>query len=180
MDNDSEHDLEAVAARLRADRPELTPLELDALQTRLDALQTRIRSRTTTTRRGTFMKSRMAVTMMLVLGLLFSTAGAGLAIEGMSDSGNAGVAQYRQDTQPAPVLGDVAGEEATTTTPQRQPQGQAAPQSSPAQAPRQEAAQADEGELPFTGLAAIPVLAGGLVLLGSGLVLRRRTSGDRD
>jgi hypothetical protein len=43
-----------------------------------------------------------------------------------------------------------------------------------AQAPRQLEAGAGE-ELPFTGYAAIPLLLGGLGLLVSGVVLRRRT-----
>jgi hypothetical protein len=34
-------------------------------------------------------------------------------------------------------------------------------------------------DLPFTGYLAIPVLLGGVALLASGLVLRRRSAGDR-
>jgi hypothetical protein len=63
-----------------------------------------------------FMKSRMAITMMLVLGLLLTTAGAGLATSGVGD--DAGRAQYPT--------------ERPTTTPTLQPQ---APPQAPAPAP---------------------------------------------
>ncbi len=61
------------------------------------------------------MKSRMAITMMLVLGLLLTTAGAGLATSGVGD--DAGRAQYPT--------------ERPTTTPTLQPQ---APPQAPAPA----------------------------------------------
>ena len=53
--------------------------------------------------------------------------------------------------------------------------------SSPAQPNRQvEAGAQGTGaeQLPFTGFAAIPILLGGVALLASGLVLRRRTADD--
>ena len=69
------------------------------------------------------MKSRLAILATLVLGMLLSTTGAGLAISGMSGSGDAGVAGV-------------------------------------------------------TGFAAIPILLGGIALLATGLVMRRRSSED--
>ncbi len=52
------------------------------------------------------MKSRLAVTAMLVLGLVLSTGGAGLAISGISSDGSVGKAQYA-----APDEGGSLGEE---------------------------------------------------------------------
>ncbi len=132
------------------------------------------------------MKSRLVILTMLVFGMLLSTAGAGLAISGVT--GNAAQTQYppqRTDT-PAPggggVLGDQdegAGENVSPvdeeggggTNPSDEESGDTQPS-------RQvEAGQGtDSGELPFTGFAAIPILFGGLVLLGGGLVLRSRAS----
>jgi hypothetical protein len=134
------------------------------------------------------MKSRLVILTMLVFGMLLSTAGAGLAITGIAGSDNASTAQYppqRTDT-PGPggggVLGDQdegAGENVSPvdeeggggTNPSDEESGDTQPS-------RQvEAGQGtDSGELPFTGFAAIPILFGGLVLLGGGLVLRSRAS----
>jgi hypothetical protein len=112
------------------------------------------------------MKSRLAILLMLVLGMVFSTAGAGLAIQGLgSDSDDASITQYATPTPPpGDVLGeedegDVAGDEAVQT-------------------PRQVETGSDS-ELPFTGFLALPVLLGGVALLAAGLVLRRRTHSDR-
>ena len=107
------------------------------------------------------MKSRLAILLMLVLGMVFSTTGAGLAIQGLT-SDDASVSQYGPDRPPGDVLGEedeggVAGDV-------------------------QEQEQVETGsdsELPFTGFLALPVLLGGVALLSAGLVLRRRTHGDR-
>ena len=48
------------------------------------------------------MKSRLAILGMLVAGMLFSTAGAGLAISGATQSDNAAISQYGTAT-PTPV-----------------------------------------------------------------------------
>jgi hypothetical protein len=117
------------------------------------------------------MKSRMLVTMMLVLGLVLSTAGAGLAVSGSSDSGSASGVQYIQDQQNSGTLGEV-----DTVQPSQEQSGVQG-QAPSTQAPRQVVASGGDN-LPFTGFTAIPVLLGGLALLATGLMLRRRT-GDQ-
>src|SRR5829696_5108317 len=100
--NDHRHGdgFEDLEGRLRAARPTLPPLELDAVQRRV--LGTAARS-TTEGARG--MKSRIAIIAMLVFGLVFSTAGAGLAVGGFADEDQASVAQYDDDDQGG-VLGE--------------------------------------------------------------------------
>ncbi len=146
------------------------------------------------------MKSRVAILGMLVTGMLFSTAGAGLALQGGSTD-NAAVNQYGTPT-PTPTYvctptGDVTPSEnqgsggtdevcGETGVLPAEAENAPAPASdsgsgtlpatdSGTQPERQSAAAADTDELPFTGFAAIPVLLGGIALLTGGLLLRRRT-----
>lgn len=192
MNDHSEHgssaDLDPIAAQLRASRDELSCLELDAVRQRIHV---RAGSRPNPSRRHSIMKSRLAVTAMLVLGMLFSTAGAGLAVSGLASSGdNASEVQYDQvtttpRTTPPPtqrtpredtdVLGEIG--EVEEEAPAPAPQSGSAPQAAPQPAQQLQATQ-PSGELPFTGFVAIPVLIGGIALLTSGLVLRRRTRED--
>ena len=126
------------------------------------------------------MKSRLVVLTMLVLGMLLSTAGAGLAVS--SVTGNAAQDQY---ATPSPtggggVLGDQdsgAGEQPSTDNGSPSPSG--GEEGADVQPSRQVEAGANENNLPFTGFAAIPVLLGGIALLSAGLVLRRRTGDER-
>lgn len=154
---------------LRENRPEATELELDQIKQRVRRRAAR------PSRRSQDMKSRLAILSMLVLGMVLSTTGAGLAVQGLT-SDDASVAQYGPDEEQPPggVLGededadssgggdqgDVAGEDDTSVQPARQ-------------------VEAGSGELPFTGFLALPVLIGGVALLTGGLVLRRRTTDDR-
>lgn len=119
------------------------------------------------------MKSRMVVTMMLVLGMVFSTAGAGLAVTGLTGSGNAGNVQYKQDQNLEGTLGEVQ----TIQPSAREEDDGSTPTPAPAPAPQapQQVAATEGDELPFTGFAAIPVLIGGIALLGGGVALRRKT-----
>jgi hypothetical protein len=164
---DHDDDLQRIADRLRAGRPQLTALELDEISQRV-----RARSAARRRPRSAFMKSRLTILAMLVAGMLLCTTGAGLAVSGLSSKGNAASAAYPNE-QPQ---GDVLGEEES---------GGGGGGGSPAAAPAQEtqpARQVEAGagnELPFTGYAALPVLLGGAVLLGGGLVLRARTRGDQ-
>jgi hypothetical protein len=128
------------------------------------------------------MKSRLVVLTMLVLGMLLSTTGAGLAVSGLSGD-NASISQYRQPTPAGGggVLGDqdsgVGGNEAPSGGGGNGPSG--GEEGNGVQPSRQVEAGANNNELPFTGFAAIPVLLGGIALLSAGLVLRRRSGAER-
>lgn len=110
------------------------------------------------------MKSRLALTAILVLGLMMTGTGATIAITGASDSSNAGVAQYGNGNN-GNEGGNLAGEE----------QGGGGENTQPAE---QVAATGGSGSLPFTGFVAIPLLVGGAALAGTGAVMRRRTRED--
>jgi hypothetical protein len=183
--DDGHDELQRVVDRLRAERPEATPLELDALKQRVLARAARPRP---TTRRSTpLMRTRAAILSVLALGFLLSTAGAGLAVTGLQDNTQASQAQYptppapptTETTPPAPesaVLG-----EAQESAPA--PENEVLPEKSdtpppPVQEERQVEAGANqvaaaETTLPFTGFAALPILILGLALLSVGLVMRR-------
>ena len=127
------------------------------------------------------MRSRLAIIAMLVFGGLLSTGGGALAVSGFSSQqDNAAAGQYgpksTDDQGDQGVLGeDESGGPAAGTddTP-------AGGEDDAVQPARQVEAgvQAAGGEeqLPFTGFAAIPILLGGVALLTTGLVLRRRSS----
>jgi hypothetical protein len=157
---------------LRENRPEATELELDQIKQRV-----RRRTAQQPSRRREAMKSRIAILSMLVLGMLFSTAGAGLAVQGLTNN-DASVAQYGPDEeQPA---GDVLGEEESGgggAAGGGASEGGAAGEEA-VQPARQVAAGSAGNELPFTGFLAIPVLIGGVALLSTGLVLRRQARRD--
>jgi len=202
MSNPENHhsdDLQWVIDRLRAARPQVSALELDDIRRRVSV---RVAAPARTQRSASIMKSRLVTLTMLVFGMLLSTTGAGLAISGLSTT-NAVDAQYgpkppqtttTTTTPPAPpappatqVLPQLPEEEEVVPEAAPTPSTEVAPEvrsETPAAAPaaeqplqpsRQVAAAADEGELPFTGLAAIPILVGGIALLGGGAVLRRKT-----
>ena len=126
------------------------------------------------------MRSRLAIIAMLVFGGLLSTSGGALAVSGFtSQQGNAAQGQYggvqgEEDEGDQGVLGEdeSGGGPAPTddsggpTQPSRQVEA---------------GAQGSGGEeLPFTGFAAIPILLGGVALLTSGLVLRKRAADERE
>jgi hypothetical protein len=143
---------------LERERPVATPLELDQMKTRIMARRQSMRRSGS---KGSLLKTRFAITMMLVLGILMSCTGAGLAVSGSSGSGSAGAAQYgnNNNNNGGNNNGNVLGSE-------EQPAAQT-------QEANQVAATTSSGSLPFTGLAAIPILAVGVGLFGTGLVVRR-------
>ena len=159
-------DHDDVIRLLRDERPQISELELDSIKQR-------VRRRARTPRKGQFMRSRLAILLMLVLGLMLSTTGAGLALQGPSR--DAAQTQYNAGEEEEGGERNVLGEEDVEP-------GGGADEDGGGVAPEQSTAQVeaggDGGELPFTGFAAIPLLLVGVALLGTGLVLRRQQSGD--
>ena len=121
------------------------------------------------------MRARFTFTSLLAAGILMTSGGATMAVSGLADNDNAGVAQYGTTAKSAPsgTLGASGVADSPSSQEAAAPsQEQQAPT---AQAPRQ-VAQSGGGELPFTGYVGIPVLLLGVALLASGLVLRRNAS----
>ena len=116
------------------------------------------------------MKSRLALMLMIVAGLMMSTTGATLAITGSSGSGSAAVNQYdtvapQQDDGDQPEAGTLGTEDSGDDG----EDGDTAPV-----AEQVEVAGDDGDSLPFTGFVAIPLLLGGVALVSVGAVLRRK------
>jgi hypothetical protein len=155
-------ELGPIEERLRMERATATPTELDALKLRA---MKQARSAAPTFRKGAWMKSRLALTLMIVLGLMMSTTGAGLAISGSSGSGSAAQGQYgdddkgeKDDNLAGAIQGDGGNDAAES-----QPSEQVAV-----------AGDEDSGSLPFTGFFTIPLIVGGVALLSGGALLRWR------
>ena len=167
-DDELGSELQPIADRLRAERPTLSAMELDVVKQRARAAATR----PTTTKRG-FMRSRLAILLMLVLGLTFSTTGAGLAISGFADGGGqAAATQYDDGDDGGGVLPD-------SDNGDNNGGGDAADETDEADVqPARQFESAQGGSLPFTGFAAIPVLVLGLGLLSAGLIVRRTNRDD--
>ena len=125
------------------------------------------------------MRSRLAIIAMLVFGMVLSTGGGALAVSGFtSQQGNAAQGQYQQgvDDEDDGDTGVLGEDEDSGPADEGAPAGDEAVQ--PARQV-EAGAQATGGEqLPFTGFAAIPILLGGVALLASGLVLRKRAADD--
>lgn len=151
------------------------------------------------------MKSRLALTALIVVGAMMSGTGATLAISGSSSSDNAPEAEYTTpettttettttETKstpttestppptltPAPVLGQQ--EDETDSPPPEDVQDVAGEQeeggapTDDSQPTEQVAAAGDASDsLPFTGFIAIPLLIGGVALAATGGILRHRT-----
>jgi hypothetical protein len=161
-------DLLEVEACLRDQVPQATPLELDRIKLRVKDQS----SPGGSTRRGGFMRSRIAVTMTLVLGLLLSGTGAGLAVSGISGSGSASKAEYPVQGILGEQAGGGQGQANQGTQGTQAVQGAQAARGA-AQAARQVEVTGGGDELAFTGFVAIPLLLAGVGLIGAGFVLRR-------
>jgi hypothetical protein len=179
--------LAGIEARLRDEVPRATAPELDRIKLRAMAAQA---SRERSTRRSEFMRSRIAVAMMLVCGFLLSGTGAGLAVSGISGEGSAAVIQYPTETKGGQqgILGQQGGSDQGTGAEQEKgaDKGSSGSQGiagetagEAAQAARQVAVSGGDSGLPFTGFAAIPLLLIGVGLVAAGFVTRRsRTASD--
>jgi hypothetical protein len=159
--------LRRVEELLREQVPRATGFELDRIRLRA----TRSRHAGLGKRRDGLMRSRIAVTMMLAAGFLFSCTGVGLAVSGISSSGSAATSQYASEQAPGQ---GVAGE---TTGGGHQNQNAQGDTGSGNQAAAQQASQVavtgGDNSLPFTGVAAIPLLLAGIGLTVTGFAFRR-------
>src|SRR5687767_6883072 len=153
-------DLDAVARRLRDGRPEITGLELDRIKRR--AISQASTAGSWAPKKGLFMKPRIAVALVLAMGLLTSGTGATLAV--ISESGSAAQVQYpdlkpKESVDPGVLGSDPGG-------------GGSAVQ-------EEEQVATGGSELPFTGFLAIPLLVVGVGFLVAGGVLRSRSGDDK-
>jgi hypothetical protein len=137
--------------------------------------------------------SRLLITILIAFGIVLSGTGATLAMApNVVDTGSTTrVGQYgfADNEEGGSLPEQVDSEKAPIGVLPEGPKSGVAPTTESGEAPRVQTAadrgsaprlqpirqQADQGEsLPFTGLAAIPILVVGIGLLASGLVLRRR------
>jgi hypothetical protein len=179
-------ELQSTVDMLRANRPEASALELDAVKQRV---LVRAARPSRPSRAGAVMRTRAAIVVTLTLGFAMSTAGAGLAVSGFAGNDQASVAQYppppapQTQVTPPPPQTEVLGEEQTPPAeeeaPAALPEQQVAPETpgaAPEVQPERQVSTGLQGEeLPFTGFAAIPVLLIGLALISVGLVTHRRS-----
>jgi anti-sigma factor RsiW len=159
---------EEIAVRLREGRAQPTPIELDRAKRR--ALAGANRSRRT---KESTMRSRIALIGVLAAGTLFSGTGAALALSGGDVTSSQAV--YSQPKTQPQVLGQQQSGTPTTTPTTTTPQTLPSTQSQPQVQAAQQAAAGSTQSLPFTGLAAIPILVIGVMLIVLGFFLNRRT-----
>jgi hypothetical protein len=180
---------EHVVKRLEEERTTASPLELDRLK--LQAMQQAERARPSlyAMKKGTFMKSRLALTLVLVAGFMFSTTGATLAISGSSGSGSAANSQYISPHNEENKCGSEGGSSGEGGGGQKcgnhGVKGAGAKGESnntlsgpsngagPVATEQVEVATEESGStLPFTGFLAIPLLVLGLGLIVVGAVIK--------
>ena len=166
-DNHDNAELGAVEGLLRAERDELSASELDQLRQRVHG---RVTSTPRPRRKAPIMKSRLALVAMLTVGMLMSLSGVGLAVSALSDDDSAAVSQYGT-TGDSNVLGaEEGGGDGDSNVAGVQEDDP------PVAGTAAQGGASDDDNLPFTGFAAIPLLLGGVALLTTGVVLRRRAS----
>jgi hypothetical protein len=167
---------------LNAGRHQASPLELDRIK--LQAIRQAERPRTSlNAQKGTFMKSRLALTLLLVAGFMFSTTGATLAISGSSGNGNASESQYvsphNENNGSHGVKGaNEKGSNKTLNGPNDGSGNQpVAVEAAPATV-EQQAVVSSGSSLPFTGFVAIPLLVIGLAMIVGGGLMRLKSRKD--
>src|SRR3954447_20681031 len=106
FDTDSPFAEDALEHRLRSERPELSALQLDAVK---GNVRRRVQGRGNHIPGRSLMKSRLALTLILVVGLMMTGTGATIAITGAASNGSAGVAEY--GTNNTGGGGNLAGKE---------------------------------------------------------------------
>jgi hypothetical protein len=158
-------ELRPIAEMLCARRPEPTPLELDSTKRRVLA---------NSRRRGSFMRSRVAIVAMLVLGLLSGTTGAGLAVNGLAGGDQASTAQYGTAT---PTTGST-GKAKRAKDKETDKVLPAEADKAPVQRGRQVRGAQESSGLPLSSYAAIPLLLLGFVLVRGGMMMRRSGAGS--
>jgi hypothetical protein len=177
----------------------MTALELDAAKVRV-MKSAQKQPGMFAKKKGSFMKSRVALVAVLALGVFMSGTGATLAVSGFADNGSASSAQYPQEhnngKKPHHVVEgtSASGNECTDKNGGNAGAGdngsgkncnEPASSTEPVeaqvetQAVEQVAATGSSSSLPFTGFLAVPVLIVGLGLLGAGVAMRvRNRRGD--
>jgi hypothetical protein len=179
----------------------MTALELDAAKVRV--MKSAHKPGMFAIKKGSFMKSRVALVAVLALGVFMSGTGATLAVSGFADNGSASSAQYPQEhnggKKPHHIVeaenssggectgnnGGNSGAGANGGNGSNKNCNESTPAPEPAevqvetQAVEQVAATGSSSSLPFTGFLAVPVLLVGLGLLGAGVAMRvRNRRGD--
>jgi hypothetical protein len=143
-------------------------------------------------KKGTFMKSRLALISVLALGVFMSGTGATLAVSGISSSGSASSAQYPPEEHEKEEHlcengsgsgnGSESGSNGSGCNHESEHCGPVSSGGNGEACETQEVRQVESssgGSLPFTGFLAIPVLIVGVGLLGAGVAMRMRMrSGD--
>jgi hypothetical protein len=180
MDNSNRNrtpaEFEQIEAKLRAERHQASPLDLDRIK--LQAIRQIERSRPSlyAHKKGTLMKSRFALTLVLVAGFMLSSTGATLAISGSSGSGSAAINQYvspgtgghhpHHDVKGVTAKGGNGNDKPDNTLGSSSPEVEVAPA-----AAEQQAVVSSDSSLPFTGFVAIPLLIIGLAMIIGGAVI---------
>jgi len=171
----------------------MTALELDAAKVRV--MKSALKPGMFAKKKGSFMKSRVALVAVLALGVFMSGTGATLAVSGFADNGSASSAQYPQEEnggkKPHHIVEAEKGSGSECTGGSggnsganggngsnkncNEPAPEPAEVQVETQAVEQVAATGSSSSLPFTGFLAVPVLIVGLGLLGAGVAMRVRS-----